>query len=326
MEAGKHVYALPPLGNDLGDVQVLARHARDLGRVLQVGYYRRSLPHYRLVKERFIQERGILDPMLNANINWRHSSLLDGRVTVPRKTKFHVPLEIPQANGYESMESYLIWRYQRRFSVGPLSGLPTHFIDTILWLFQGNPHTITATGKNLHQKLGDVYTQFYITLEFGQGDSYGVANLQLLDDASVWLPSEVFVGEGMTLLLSDQANQQNFFVEHRFGESNDWRGIAKAEGLEAVTPSNVDLLPQAAAAIYTYTRPKVFYHLPIGEQRHLEQPHLEDFFEAIRRGRAPRCSLAEAYRAEVVLHKILEAVETQASVKLTPADYSPEGV
>ena len=125
----------------------------------------------------------------------------------------------------------------------------------------------------------------------------------------------------MTLLLSDQANQQNFLVEHRFGESNDWRDIAKAEGLNAVTPANVDLLPQAAAVINNYTRSTAFYRLPLGEQRRLEQPHLEDFFIAIHEGRAPRCSLAEAYRAEVVLHKILEAVETQVPVRLTPADY-----
>jgi len=68
LRAGKHVYVHPSLGHDLEGVREMVRAAKRSNRVVQVGYSRRSLPHYRLAKERLVCQDGILDSIESASV------------------------------------------------------------------------------------------------------------------------------------------------------------------------------------------------------------------------------------------------------------------
>ena len=135
------------------------------------------------------------------------------------------------------------------------------------------------------------------------------------------MSSETLVGEGVSLALSDERNDQNYFVEHTFGEALDWRKIADEEGLTRAKPSNEALSPETNVMLRQHTRPSAFYRLPLGRQKAPHQHHLERFFESIRAGGPSVCSIREGYRTEVVLHRILEAVAMGQTIKLTPADF-----
>lgn len=320
LAAGKHVYVHPSLGTDLDAVRKLVRAVKQSDRVVQVGYDRRSLPHYRLVKERMIGERGLLDPIQNATIHWRQSAALSRRI-IPKKKRLHVPEETLKAAGYPDMETYWNAHFHRRYTIGVLGGRPASMLDTLLYFSKHLPHTISATGKKSSVTGADVYTQFQFNLEFGEGTEHGIASFQLFDDASAWQESEIYVGEALSLCLSDQINDQNYAIEHHFGESHDWQQIATQLGLEKRDPENRAQLPTAAVRVSMATRRPKIYRLTLGQQKKPHQHHLERFFESIRQGTPPACSIDQAYRTELVLHKVLKAAETRQLVHLEPRDY-----
>jgi hypothetical protein len=63
------------------------------------------------------------------------------------------------------------------------------------------------------------------------------------------------------------------------------------------------------------------YALPVTFNKAIHQPHLENFFNAIRGKAELNCPADEAFRSESVIHKASEAIAARRTLDITPADY-----
>ena len=79
--------------------------------------------------------------------------------------------------------------------------------------------------------------------------------------------------------------------------------------------------PTSEAEHVRETGAVVPYELPVVLDKPLHQPHLENFFDAVRGTAKLNCPAEEAFRAEVVVHKVNEAVEARKMLLLGPDDF-----
>ena len=65
------------------------------------------------------------------------------------------------------------------------------------------------------------------------------------------------------------------------------------------------------------TAPLLQYDIPVSFAKKIHQPHLENFFNAIRGTAKLNCPADEAFRSEYVIHKASEAVTAQKMIAIT---------
>jgi hypothetical protein len=68
------------------------------------------------------------------------------------------------------------------------------------------------------------------------------------------------------------------------------------------------------------TAPLLQYDIPVTFAKKIHQPHLENFFNAIRGTAKLNCPADEAFRSEYVIHKANEAVAAQKVLPITVAE------
>ena len=66
----------------------------------------------------------------------------------------------------------------------------------------------------------------------------------------------------------------------------------------------------------------VAYDIPVVLDKPAHQPHLENFFDAARGQAKLNCPADVAFRSEVVVHKINEAVEAKKTLVFAPEDFA----
>ena len=69
------------------------------------------------------------------------------------------------------------------------------------------------------------------------------------------------------------------------------------------------------------SRPGGALAVPVDLAKPAHQPHLENFFDAIRRGTALTCPASLAYESAVAVLKVNEAVRTKSLVRFRPGDF-----
>ncbi len=62
------------------------------------------------------------------------------------------------------------------------------------------------------------------------------------------------------------------------------------------------------------------YEMPVSFNKPPHQPHLENFFNAIRGTAKLNCPADEAFRSEYVIHKANEAIAAQKRIAITPQE------
>ena len=60
------------------------------------------------------------------------------------------------------------------------------------------------------------------------------------------------------------------------------------------------------------------YEIPVSFSKKIHQPHLENFFNAIRGKAKLNCPADEAFRSEYVIHKANEAIAARKTLEITP--------
>ena len=62
------------------------------------------------------------------------------------------------------------------------------------------------------------------------------------------------------------------------------------------------------------------YEIPVFFNKPPHQPHLENFFNAIRGTAKLNCPADEAFRSEFIIHKANEAIAAEKKLAITPED------
>jgi len=68
------------------------------------------------------------------------------------------------------------------------------------------------------------------------------------------------------------------------------------------------------------TAPLLQYDIPVTFTKKIHQPHLENFFNAIRGTAKLNCPADEAFASEYVIHKANDAIAAQKTLAISPEE------
>jgi len=315
LESGLHVYCEKEMSNSLEKARTMVETARRTGRLLQIGHQRRSNPRYLHAIDRLIREKRLLGRVNLAYAQWNRSKadFLGWPKTYPID-----PAKL-QSYGYADMTEFRNWRWYKKFGGGPIVDLGSHQIDLFSWVFGGNPRTVFASGGADYYKGREWFDNVMAVYEFDTPEGPARAMYQVQTTTKYGGFYEVFMGEDGAIQISEVAQRGNWAL--REAHAPEWDSLVK-DGL---------LLSEAPVIQKTDTR-NIFvdvrvtaeagrWPFPVDLAKPAHQPHLENFFEAVRSGTPLSCPATLAYESAVAVLKVNDAVPTKSLLRFRPTDF-----
>ena len=316
LEAGLHVYCEAPMSHTVEGARHMVQTARQTGKLLQIGQQRRSNPRYRHARTSLVETAGLLGRLTAVNGQWHHPARPD-RGWSRRRALDEATLA---RYGYDSMHQFKNWMWYRDRGAGPVVDFGVHQIDVINWFLGGPPKSITARGGTHYY---DTEThQWYDTvmaiLEYETDKGVVSASYETLCTNGYGGHAEVFMGDEGTLELSESVGRCGVY---RDPEAPDWRkwvrlGLLNEPGAEAKPPAN------AATIDVAETTPPAKYAIPVTMDVPYHQPHLANFFAALRGQADLNCPAETAFPGTVTALMINEAVARKQTLELTPGTFA----
>ena len=222
--------------------------------------------------------------------------------------------------GFRSMEQFLNWRWYRGLGGGPVVDLGSHQIDIYNWFLGARPTSVMASGgtdyysKDTHEWYDTVMAVY----EYATPSGTVRAFYQTITTNGFGGYYELFLGDQGSLEISESGARANVFRD--ITNAPDWGSLVKKGLLRAPKEEPKPLDPGVVLDVRE-TAPPPSYALPVQSTKLYHQPHLENFFDAIR-GRAKlNCPGEVGYETAVTVLKVNEAVETGRRVEFKPSDF-----
>jgi predicted dehydrogenase len=315
LRAGLHVYCEAPMSNTIDGARRMVQAARDSGKLLQIGQQRRSNPRYQHCQSQLIKTAGLLGRLTAVNGQWHHPARADRGWSRRRALD-----EATLANyGYASMHQFKNWMWYKGLGSGPVVDFGVHQIDVINWLLGTTPKTVTARGGTYYYdpETHQWYDTVMAILEYETSDGLVSVSYETLCTNGYGGHVEIFMGDEGALELSESAARSGVY---RDPEAPDWRKWVRLELLNE--PGEAAKPPATAANIdVAETRPPAKYEIPVVVDVPYHQPHLANFFAAIRGQAELNCSAEAAYASTVTALKLNEAVAAGRTLELTPETF-----
>ncbi|MCJ7586460.1 MAG: Gfo/Idh/MocA family oxidoreductase [Candidatus Aminicenantes bacterium] len=315
LEAGLHVYCEKEMSNSLDKARSMVETARRTGRLLQIGHQRRSNPRYLHAIDRLIRERRVLGRVNLAYAQWNRSKA--DMLGWPKK--YTLDATILERYGYGSMTEFRNWRWYKKYGGGPIVDLGSHQIDLFAWVFGTNPSSVVASGGVDTYKGREWFDNVMAIFEFETAQGAARAFYQVQTTTKHGGFYETFMGDDGSLVISEVAQRGNWAM--REAHAPEWDSLVK-EGL---------LLSEASAIQKVDTR-NVFvdvrvtaeagrWPLPVDLAKPAHQPHLENFFGAVRNGTPLGCPAELAYESAVAVLKVNDAVRSRNLIRFRPGEF-----
>jgi predicted dehydrogenase len=312
LKAGKHVYCEKMMSNTIEGARSMVKTMRETGKLLQIGHQRRSNPRYLFARNRLIHDLKITGRLMAANGQWNRAKAED--LGWPKNAT--LPQETLKKYGFRDMHQFRNWRWFRDLGGGPLSDLGAHQIDMFNWFFNSTPKSVIASGGVDYYKNHEWYDQAMVIYDFETPEGPARAFYQVLTTTSAgggyW---ESFMGINGTVKISENPNYTSVFRE---AHAPSWEEYIRlhylAQDKAAPAPDQekkVDARETAAL---------VAYKIPIVLTKAIHQPHLENFFGAVRGQNKLNCPADEAFASEYVIFKASEAIAAEKKLFINPSD------
>ncbi len=133
-----HVYCAAPMAETLEKSAEMCRVAKASGKLLQIGYLRRSSPTYQLALRHVIPD--MLGRLTFAQAESRRS--MSPMIMLKRPPK----QDVLSRFGYENAEQYLNWRWFRKYGPGLALSFLASQADLFCQAWGVPPHSVTAVG------------------------------------------------------------------------------------------------------------------------------------------------------------------------------------
>ena len=312
LKAGLHVYCEKMMSNTIEGARSMVVTMRQTGRLLQIGHQRRSNPRYRFTLNRLLQAAGFCGRLTAAQAQWNRAVKED--FGWPRK--YAMPAETLARYGYQDMHQFRNWRWFKGLGGGPLSDLGAHQIDIFNWWLGVTPRSVMASGGLDYYQNHDWYDNAMVIYEYPLPHGVARAFYQVQTTTSAGGGYfEMFMGDDGTIKMSEDPSLCAIYREAR-ATSVAWddliqKNYVRARELPPVDAAKVDVRETAQLAQYEIP---VFFNKPP------HQPHLENFFNAIRGTATLNCPADEAFASEYVIHKANEAIPAQKMLPISPQD------
>lgn len=315
LEAGLHVYCEKEMSNSLEKARSMVDTARRTKKLLQIGHQRRSNPRYVHAIDRLMREKRLLGRVNLAYAQWNRSKA--DMLGWPKK--YVMGQAVLQKYGYDSMVEFRNWRWYRKFGGGPIVDLGSHQIDLFSWVFGVNPASVVASGGVDYYKNREWFDNAMAIFEFETKEGTARAFYQVQTTTAHGGFYETFMGDDGSLVISEVPQRGNWAL--REAHAPEWDSLVK-DGL---------LLTEAAPIQKLETR-NIFldvrvtaetgrWPLPVELAKPAHQPHLENFFSAVRNGTPLSCPAGIAYESAVAVLKVNEAVKNRSLIRFRPEQF-----
>ena len=216
-----------------------------------------------------------------------------------------------------------------RSAPGPMSRLGGRQLDALNWLLGGPPRAVLATAARHSAAKTDWPDAYGVLLEWDLPAEAGrrtvIGRYQILQGSSHLGFCEAVTGTEGCLRVSE-AQPPARLIRETDANLPDWEMDLAKHRLEAMPemlasggldPDEDEFYVQPPSYALPPTRD---YLLPVAEQPFF-QPHLENFFQAIRKGTPLACPGEAGYQALVTALAVNQAVESGKRVELKAEDF-----
>ncbi len=330
LRAGKNVYCEKLMSNTVEGARSMVQAARETKKLLQIGHQRRSNPRYIYARDKLIREAGLLGRMTHASGQWNRAVTED----LGFPAKYALSEETLHHYGYANMHEFRNWRWFKRYAGGPISDLGAHQIDVFNWTLGVNPRSVIGAGGVDYYTNHEWYDNVTAIYEFPIQTGIVRANYGVLTTTSAGGGyHEYFMGDEGALKISENPKYTKLYREARAPEWDQWvkKGYIVRPGSGEGAPAPVKPwekprpkfgAPSTSSTVdVRETAELSAWDIPVTLDKAIHQPHLENFFDAIRKGTPLNCPGESAFATAVTVLKVNEAVAAQKMLMFKPEDF-----
>ena len=314
LKAGLHVYCEKEMSNTLEGAKRMVQAAKETGKLLQIGHQRRSNPRYIHCYDKFIKGAKLLGRITTINGQWNRSKAACKDLGWPKK--FPLEQATLEKYGFKSMELFKNWRCYKGLGCGPIVDLGSHQIDIYSWFLGANPKSVIASGGIDYWKGHEWYDTVMVIYEYETKEGTVRAFYQTITTNSSQGYYESFMGDEGTLSISESASRGSVYREP---EAPDWDKWVKMDYVSE--PPKKEEAETEAVLDVRETVPVAEYKIPVTMDKPYHQPHLENFFDAVRGKAKLNCPAEVGYETAVTVLKVNEAVEAARKLEFKPDEF-----
>jgi predicted dehydrogenase len=314
LEAGLHVYCEKMMSHTIDGARAMVRAAEASGKLCQIGHQRRSNPRYRYTLNELIRKHEICGQIVDVNGQWNRA--VSASQDIAYKESLAIDPKILNRYGYKNMHQFMNWRTYRDLSGGPISDLGAHQIDIFNWFLGTAPKKVYASGGSDYfterEHFDNVMTIFdYDTPQGGCRAFYQVLTTTSAGGGYY----ESFMGTEGTINISERAAYTSIYRES--GATKSWEPLVQRGYLKKVAQAAPASTGGAdAIASYELAAPEA-YALPGQLNKPPHQPHLENFFAAVRGKEPLNCDARHAFESEAPIYWVNPSALQGMPIELT---------
>jgi predicted dehydrogenase len=318
LKAGKHVYCEKEMSNTLEGARSMVLAARETGKLLQIGHQRRSHPRYLHCHEKLLGEAKILGRIVTVNGQWNRAVSPD----LGWPERYAIPADRLKQYGFKSMEQFRNWRWYKGLGGGPIVDLGSHQIDIYNW-FLGTPpsHVMASGGLDYHDpKTHEWYDTVMVVYEYqtAAGPVRAYYQTQTTNGSQGYF--ENFMGDQGTLVLSEsEANYPgSLYRDPNAPAWDQWvqKGYVSAPKIQEVKERDEEAVLDVRESVSPDE-----HRVPVVLRDPYHQPHLQNFFDAVRGEAKLHCPAEVGYESAVTVLKVNEAIEAKQRLSFRPEDF-----
>jgi predicted dehydrogenase len=288
------------MSNTLEGARSMVAAARETGKLLQIGHQRRSNPRYIHCYEKLLGEAKLLGRIVTVNGQWNRSVAPD----LGAPDRYAIPDATLKEFGFKDMHQFRNWRWYKGLGGGPIVDLGSHQIDIYNWFLGANPSHVMASGGLLYHDPAthEWYDTVMVVYDYDTpvGPAKAFYQTQTTNGSQGYYES--FMGDQGTLLISE--SEVNYAGQlYRDPNAPAWDEWIQKGYVSA---------PKEQEAQHT---------VPVVLRDPYHQPHLQNFFDAVRGKATLNCPPEVGYESAVSVLKVNEAIEARSRLSFRPEDF-----
>jgi predicted dehydrogenase len=319
LKAGKHVYCEKEMSNTLEGARSMVQAQRETGKLLQIGHQRRSNPRYIHCYQKLLGEAKLLGRIVTVNGQWNRAVAPD----LGAPDRYAIPADKLKQYGFKDMHQFRNWRWYKGLGGGPIVDLGSHQIDVYNWFLGANPSGVMASGGLLYydSKTHEWYDTVMVIYDYDTplGPAKAYYQTQTTNGSQGYY--ETFMGDQGTLLISE--SELNYAGQlYRDPNAPAWDEWVQKGYVSA--PKEQEAKEKTASGAVADVRESVApdqHAVPVSLRDPYHQPHLQNFFDAIRGKAALNCPAEIGYESAVSVLKVNEAIEAKSRLSFKPEDF-----
>jgi predicted dehydrogenase len=319
LRAGKHVYCEKEMSNTLEGARSMVLAARETGKLLQIGHQRRSHPRYLHCHQNLLGEAKILGRVVTVNGQWNRAVAPD----LGWPERYAIPDARLKQFGFRDMHQFRNWRWFKGLGGGPIVDLGSHQIDIYNWFLGAPPsHVMASGGLDYHDpRTHEWYDTVMAIYEYDtkEGPVRAFYQTQTTNGSQGYF--ENFMGDQGTLVLSEsEANYPgSLYRDPNAPAWDEWvrRGWVTAPKLQEAGAKEEG---EAVLDVRESISPDE-HRVPVVLRDPYHQPHLENFFDAVRGEATLNCPPEVGYESAVTVLKVNEAIDAKQRLSFRPEDF-----